>query len=159
MLPTSAPRARSAFIALGILTLAAPAARAADPKPGPPLTIHRAAGPIVIDGDPSDPGWQGVQPITQWFETNVGDNVEPQVKNVAYLTYDDRYFYAAFVFDDPHPKGVRAPLGDHDQVSSSTDYAGVIVDCRNDGKTAQMFLANPSGVQYDAISRDVSGEA
>jgi len=28
-------------------------------------------------------------------------------------------------------------------VPSSTDYAGVIVDSHNDGKTAQMFLANP----------------
>jgi hypothetical protein len=43
-------------------------------------------------------------------------------------------------------------------VSGSTDYGGVIVDSRNDGKTAQMFLANPSGVQYDAMSSDVSGE-
>lgn len=60
------------------------------------------------------------------------------MKNVAYLTYDDRYFYAGFVFDDPNPGGIRAPLGDHDHVPSTTDYAGVIVDSRNDGKTAQM---------------------
>ena len=38
---------------------------------------------------------------------------------------------------------------------STTDYAGVIVDSRNDGKTAQMFLANPRGVQYDAWTSDV----
>jgi len=32
------------------------------------------------------------------------------------------------------------------------------VDSRNDGKTDQMFLSNPRGVQYDALSSDVSGE-
>jgi hypothetical protein len=148
----------SACIALGVLVAFTAPVRAAVPSPGPPLTIRKAAGPIVIDGDVTDPGWQGIEPITHWYETNVGDNVEPQVKNVAYLTYDDHYFYAAFVFEDPNPKGIRAPLGDHDAVPSSTDYAGVIIDCHNDGKTAQMFLSNPAGVQYDAISSDVSGE-
>ncbi|HKQ56603.1 MAG TPA: DUF5916 domain-containing protein [Candidatus Eisenbacteria bacterium] len=133
-------------------------ALAADPKPGPPLTIKRAAGPIVADGDLSDAGWQGAEPITTWFETRVGDNVEPQVKNTAYLAYDDHYFYAGFVFDDPSPPTVRAPLGDHDALGGSTDYGGVIVDSRNDGKTAQMFLANARGLQYDALTSDVSGE-
>ena len=88
------------------------AARAADPKPGPPIAIHRVAGPIKLDGDLSDPGWKGCEPITQWFETRVGDNVEPQVKNVAYLAYDDHYLYAGFQFDDPNPKLIRAPIGE-----------------------------------------------
>jgi len=149
---------RFATLACGTLLLAPAAAYSADPKPGPQLTIQRAAGPITVDGDLSDPGWKGVTPITTWYETNVGDNVEPQVKNVAYLTYDDKYFYAAFDFQDPNPSGVRAPLGDHDAVNGSTDYAGVIVDSHNDGKTAQMFLANYRGVEYDAISSDATGE-
>jgi hypothetical protein len=140
------------------VALLAPAARAADPAPGPPLTIRRAPGAIAIDGDLDDAGWQGVEPITTWFETRVGDNVEPQVANAAFLAYDEHDFYAAFRFADPNPERIRAPLGDHDAVPSSTDYAGVILDSRNDGKTAQMFLANPRGVQYDAISSDVSGE-
>src|SRR5262249_9633355 len=145
-------------IATIILLLAHASSWAANPQPGPPLTIHRAAGPIVADGDLSDPGWQGVEPCTTWFETRVGDNVEPQVKNRAYLAYDDNFFYAGFVFDDPTPSAIRAPLGDHDALGGSTDYAGVIVDSRNDGKTAQMFLANASGLQYDALTSDVSGE-
>lgn len=134
------------------------AARAADPKPGPPLSIRRAPGAITIDGDLSDPGWVGADSVTTWFETRVGDNVEPQVRNRAYLAYDEKFLYAAFVFDDPNPSGIRAPLGDHDAVSSTTDYGGVIVDSRNDAKTARMFLANARGVQYDAISNDATGE-
>ena len=144
--------------AILLLLLAQTPAWAADPQPGPPLTIRRASGPIVADGDLSDAGWQGVEPVTTWFETRVGDNVEPQVKNTGYLTYDDQYFYAAFVFEDPAPRSIRAPLGDHDALSGSTDYAGVIVDSRNDGKTAQMFLANARGLQYDALTSDVTGE-
>jgi hypothetical protein len=154
----SGSRRLLAVSCLLVLAIFPAPARAADPQAGPPLTIHKAAGPITADGDLTDPGWQGVPSVTTWYETRVGDNVEPQVKNVAYLAYDDRYFYAGFEFEDPRPAAIRAPLGDHDNVPSTTDYAGVIVDSRNDGKTAQMFLANPRGVQYDAISSDVSGE-
>src|SRR5262245_5562643 len=131
---------------------------AATKVPKIPLTIQKASGEIVLDGDLADAGWQGLPPVTQWFETNVGDNVEPQVKNVAWLAYDESNFYAAFQFEDPNPPGIRSPLGDHDAVSSSTDYAGIIVDSRNDGKSAQMFLSNLRGVQYDALSNDATGE-
>src|SRR5262245_35358944 len=146
------------FMVVVWLALLASQARAATPQPGPPLTIGRAQGAITIDGDLADAGWQGVAGVTQWYETRVGDSVEPHLKNVAYLAYDDKYFYAGFRFEDPNPKSIRAPLGDHDALSGTTDYGGIIVDSRNDGKTAQMFLANASGLQYDAISSDVTGE-
>jgi hypothetical protein len=153
------PVAPRYLVGLLLAFMAIPASLwAADPQPGPPLTIQRAAGPITPDGDLSDAGWQGVAPVTTWFETRVGDNVEPQVKNEAFLAYDRDYFYAAFRFHDPAPGSIRAPLGDHDALSGATDYGGVIVDTRNDGKTAQMFLANPRGLQYDALTSDVSGE-
>lgn len=124
---------------------------------GPPVRISRAAGPITIDGDLSDEGWKGAARVDVWYETNPGDNLDPKVKNVAYLTYDDKFFYAGFEFSDPQPERIRAPLGDRDNVPSSTDYGGVIVDTRNDGRTGFMFLANPRGIQYDAISDDAGG--
>jgi hypothetical protein len=142
-----------------LLALCAPrSAGAAVPSPGPPITIRKATGTITIDGDLSDAGWQGADTVRTWFETRVGDNVEPQVRNVGFLTYDDKFLYAGFVFDDPDPKSIRAPLGDHDAISGSLDYGGVIIDSRNDGKSAQMFLADPRGLQYDALTNDVSGE-
>lgn len=126
--------------------------RAAEPAQGSErFEIHRAARPITIDGDLGDPGWQGAYRVDKWYETNPGDNVEPKVKSVAYLTYDDKYFYAAFELSDPHPEKIKAPFGDHDNVPGYTDYAGVILDTRNEGRTAILFLANPHGIQYDAV--------
>ena len=145
----------TAAIATGAL---AAQAGLAQTQPAEPLRIERIGAPITIDGDLSDAAWQGVQEITTWYETRPGDNTEPKVKNVAWLAYDDQFFYAAFKFQDPNPKAIKAPYGDHDFVPSYTDYGGIIVDPKNDGKTAQMFLANPRGIQYDAISSDASGE-
>ena len=131
----------------------APSARAADP----PIEIRRASGEIHVDGDLSDPAWKTAVRIDTWYETNPGDNLPPKVKNTAWLTYDDRFFYAAFVFEDPHPERIRAPLGDRDNVPGSTDYGGVILDTRNDGRTGILLLTNPHGIQYDAVTDDTTG--
>jgi hypothetical protein len=119
-----------------------------------PLTLSRAAGPIAVDGSLADAGWRGAAQVDTWFETNPGDNVPPKVRNVGYLTYDDKFFYAGFEFEDPEPRKIKAPLGDRDNVPGDTDYGGIILDARNDGKTAMMFLANANGIQYDAMADD-----
>ncbi len=156
---TLSPASRVLWLTILALTVGSSStALAAAPMPGPALGITRLTAPIAIDGDLSDAGWKGVAPITQWFETNPGDNVEPRVKNLAWLAYDEHYLYAGFQFEDPHPELIRAPIGDHDNTPSSTDYAGLLIDSRGDGKSARMFLANPSGVEYDAITNDATGE-
>jgi hypothetical protein len=159
------PRRLWPFIALNALVWAAPArlpadqgAPAAAAAPPSTLSVRRTAGAISIDGSLDDAGWQGVEPVQTWYETNPGDNVPPKVRNQGYLAYDDKFFYAAFEFEDPHPGAIRAPLGDRDNVPSYTDYGGVILDTRNTGKTAILFLANARGVQYDAVTDDSSGE-
>jgi hypothetical protein len=146
--------------ALASLAVAA-AVSAADPSPSPPpppeLHIARTQGAITIDANLDDAGWKGVPPVETWFETNPGDNVPPSVKNVGYVTYDERYFYAAFDFQDPDPRQMRAPLVDRDSFGGDTDYAGVILDTRHDGKTGVEFLVNPRGVQFDGVLDDVNG--
>jgi hypothetical protein len=149
-------RARGTLTTAAFVLGCAGAAGAQDPPPT--LTIQRAAGAIAIDGELSDPGWQGIAAVEKWYETNPGDNVPPAVRNAGYLAYDEEFFYAAFRFQDPTPKRIRAPLGDRDNVPSYTDYAGVILDTRNTGKTAILFLANAHGIQYDAVTDDATGE-
>jgi hypothetical protein len=140
---------------LGIaLTAVALSARAA----GPPIRITRAASNITVDGDLSEAAWKSAAKLEQWWETNPGDNIEPKAKSVGYLTFDDRFLYAGFEFEDPEPHKIRAPYNDHDRIGGNTDdYAGIILDTRNDGKTAILFLVNPRNIQYDAVSDDTTG--
>src|SRR5690242_2566317 len=60
---------------------------------GETLHIARAAGPIKIDGNLSDEGWQGVTPVTTWYEANPGDNTPPKVRNVGRVAYDEHFLY------------------------------------------------------------------
>ena len=113
---------------------------------GDHLAIKRAAGHITIDGDLSDEGWHGATRIEKRYETQPGDNTEPPVKNVGYLTFDDRFFYAGFVFDDPNVSAMRAPYADRDNLGDGyADYGGVIIDSRNSGRTGTLFLVDRRG--------------
>jgi hypothetical protein len=124
---------------------------------GAEIRVARAAGPITVDGDLSDPGWRGAARVDTWFEIRPGDNVPPKVETFGYLTYDDRYLYAGFDFRDPDPSRIRAPYSDRDDISESIDYGGIILDTRNDARTAILFLATPRGIQYDAVQDDAVG--
>ena len=140
---------------LAALAVALPLSAADDP----PLTITKTTAPITIDGDLSDPGWKNALRFDTWYETNPGDNTEPKVKTVGWITYDDHFFYVAIESFDPNPSLIRAQLGDHDAISgNSDDFGGVIIDSRNDSKTALEFFVNAAGTQYDASQDDSSGE-
>ena len=125
---------------------------------GETYAITRAKGPITIDGNLSDEGWRDAVRIERWYEVNPGDNTEPPVKSVGFLTYDDKFFYAGFEFDDPNPKSIIAPLGDHDYLTGSFDWGGIFLDTRNEGHTAYEFFVTASNVQFDAVTDDSSGE-
>jgi hypothetical protein len=126
---------------------------------GDTIKITKATGHITIDGDLSDEAWQHATRIDKWYETQPGDNTEPKVKNVGYLTYDDRFLYAAFEFEDPNPSAMRAPFADRDNIGNGfDDYGGIVLDARATGSTAVFFVVTPRNVQYDSITDDSSGE-
>ncbi len=144
-------------IAAGICFLGLLTGAAVGQPAEPPIEIRRAAGPITVDGDLGDPGWSGASSFDSFVETKPGDNVTPAVNTIAYLAYDDHFLYVGFDCRDPRPAAIRDPYADRDAVSSDTDYAGIILDTRHDRRTAIEFLANPRGVQYDAVQDDASG--
>ena len=149
----------SSTIALALFCAAPGSVFAQSALSGDHIAITRAAGKITIDGDLSDEGWQHATRIDKWYEVDPGDNTEPKVKNVGYLTYDEHFFYAGFEFDDPNVSSMRAPFSDRDNLGDGfSDYGGLILDSRNSGRTATFFVVTPRNVQYDAVTDDSSGE-
>ncbi len=150
---------RAAVLILLMLGSPAVPAVAQTTLAGEPIAMTRSAGKITIDGDLDDEGWRNATRVDKWYETQPGDNTEPKVKNVGYLTYDDRFFYAAFEFEDPDPSSIKAPFADRDNIGNGyNDYGGVILDSRNSGRTATLFVVSPRNVQYDSVLDDASGE-
>jgi hypothetical protein len=138
-----------------LAALFASAALATPPTPGP-ITLHAAAGPIVIDGDLSDAGWQGAAMTDVFFETSPGDNIPAKVKTVAYLTYDERNFYIGIHAYDPNPKAIRAPYVERDNVIGTDDNLAIFLDTRNDKRSALELRVNPRGIQGDGVYNDAN---
>src|SRR3954447_22388239 len=127
---------------------------------GETLNISRTTGSITIDGELSDEGWKGAVPVTTWYEVNPGDNTPPKVRNVGRIAYDDRFLYAAFEFDDPNPRAIRAPYSDRDDSGGGFyDFGGMFVDAGDSGRTATLFAVTPRNIQQDSVIDDASGEA
>jgi hypothetical protein len=126
------------------------------PQP-PPIHIHRAEGPITVDGRLDDEGWKTAAKIDTFYETSPGDNNAPAVKTTAWLSFDDRYFYIGVRCDDPHPEKIRAPYVERDAVIGTDDNIAILLDTRNDKRTAMEFRVNPRGIQGDAVYNDANG--
>ena len=149
---------RRALLLFILLVLAGATSAGAQTSPrGETYHITRATGPIVIDGMLNDEAWQQALRIDRWYETSPGDNIEPPVKNVGYLTYDDHYFYAGFDFEDPNPRAILAPFGDHDTIQNNADFGGLFLDPRNDAHTAYEFQVTAHNIQFDAVMDDNGG--
>ncbi len=139
--------------AAGASQAAAPAA----PPRTPPADIHRAAGPIDVDGNLGDPGWQGALMFDQFYEGQPGDNIPAKIKTTVWLTYDDKYFYIAVKADDPNPERIRAPYVDRDLVLGTDDNIAVFLDTRNDRRSALELRVSPRGIQADGSYNDANG--
>ncbi|MEA2603420.1 MAG: hypothetical protein QOF89_4412 [Acidobacteriota bacterium] len=127
------------------------------PPVGPPLTVPRSAGRIVVDGKLDEAAWQQAAVLDTFYETYPADNTEPKAKTVVYLTYDEHDFYVGIHAFDPEPGKIRAPFVERDKVDSTDDNVAVLLDTRNDRRSAVELRVNPRGNQGDAIYNDGSG--
>ncbi|UCC43005.1 MAG: carbohydrate binding family 9 domain-containing protein, partial [Candidatus Zixiibacteriota bacterium] len=115
----------------------------------PTMSTVRTSGPIKIDGDLSDPGWQGVGQVTNFVERFPGENTRPEVETKALITYNDEYLYVGFIcYDDPSQ--IRATMCQRDQFNGD-DAVRFMVDTYGEASIGYEFLVNPYGVQKDRL--------
>ena len=136
-----------------IFTLLFTTIAAAQPAP---IQVTRTTAPIALDGKLDDAAWQSAAKIDRFYETSPGDNNPPIVNTIAYVTYDDRYFYIGVRADDPEPAKIRAPFVDRDGVIGTDDNIAIFLDTRNDKRSAIELRVNPRGIQADGIFNDAN---
>ncbi len=143
---------------LALLTLlgGGAAAVAADaPLFRPEMAVSRAAGDIRVDGLLTDAGWRAAARTDRFVERSPGENIAPQARTEAYLTYDDDNLYVGFICAD-RPADLRATMCQRDQYEAD-DAAGVQIDTFGDATWAYEFYVNPYGIQRDVMWTSVHG--
>ena len=84
-----------------------------------------------------------------------GDGTPPSESTSAYLSYDEKNLYVAFLCHDAAGQ-VRAHLSKRED-SDQDDGVGVLLDTFHDYHRAYQFFSNPLGVQSDAIYTEGQG--
>ncbi len=113
------------------------------------VSLPRFESPIAVDGDLSEPQWQGAARLTGFSQFNPSDGVPALDSTVAYVWYGpDAIYFGARAYA---PAGtVRGTLADRDRIQND-DHIQFILDTFNDRRQAFVFAVNPLGVQSDGI--------
>ncbi|MCK5125234.1 MAG: carbohydrate binding family 9 domain-containing protein [candidate division Zixibacteria bacterium] len=146
------------LIAVAIGALSLTSAICADdsfsPVYNPTMKTMPASSKISIDGKLDDAGWKNVEKISQFVERDPGDQIKPEVRTEAFITYDDNYIYVGFIcYDDPGQ--IRATMCQRDRFFDDDEVA-VSLDTYSDASRAYMFHVNPYGVQKDGLWTSIS---
>lgn len=135
------------------------------PAPKPPiepptLTIPRLAHPPTLEDFLSmrpqgDAAMQMVK-VTGFAQRNPHDGEPVSEPTEAYLGYDQKNLYAAFIcFDDPGK--IRGRMSRREDIYDD-DNVEIILDTFRDRRRAYAFQTTPLGVQWDAIYTEASRE-
>jgi hypothetical protein len=114
--------------------------------------VHRA--PLLQDFLEKHPR-EAELTVTDFRQNTPGDGTPATESTTAYLSYDDKNFYAVFVCHE-EAGAVRAHLSKR-EATEQDDGVGVLLDTYRDFHRAYFFYSNPLGVQTDAIYTEGQG--
>ena len=122
----------------------------------PSITIPRVArAPKLADflnGTPRE----AETTVTDFRQFDPEDGTPVSKPTTAYLSYDDKHLYAAFVAKDD-PKLIRARVAKRKQILTD-DRITINIDTFHDHRHAYWFDVNPYAIQLDGITTDGYGD-
>lgn len=118
------------------------------PNRKPVVNVPRfMEGTITIDGKLDEPMWKLAASASNFCEIRPGENTNPPVSTEAYIGYDDKYLYMAFIAND-NPADIRVSLQERDRIFRD-DFIGIILDTYQSSAWAYELFVNPIGIQGD----------
>ncbi len=115
--------------------------------------VAKAPHPMPLDPSLSDPAWQAGKVPTQGQWENVTTRSAAPHATTAYILYDDRNIYVAFVAEQAGTP-IVATQTTNDVGFGTDDFVGVGLDTSGAGSQAYFFEATPRGVRYEQASEN-----
>lgn len=126
------------------------------PEKAAPVRLKRFDKPPVIDGILDEEVWQKATVLSDFYQTNPGDNTAPSYPTKVMIGYDSANLYIGFHATDD-PSRVRATVAKRDNVLATDDTVRILFDTYNDKRRAYVLVFNPFGVQQDGILIEGTG--
>ncbi|MFN0149354.1 MAG: DUF5916 domain-containing protein [bacterium] len=95
----------------------------------------------------------GVLALREFVQREPGDGVPVSQPTAAWIAHDGSTLHVVFVCRDADPAAVRAHLARREAIATD-DQVGILLDTFLDRRRAYLFLANPRGIQSDALLTD-----
>jgi hypothetical protein len=118
------------------------------------FAVARAPHRLALDPALSDPAWNAGRVPDNGGWQNVTTRGPAPEKTTAYLLYDDRFLYVAFVAEQRGDPIVGTQTTD-DVGFGSDDFVAVGADPSGNGSQAYFFETTPRGIRYEQASENV----
>ena len=115
------------------------------------LHIHKASGPVVIDGWLHEPAWQAADRAGDFFMVLPMDTSRAQVRTEVRMTYDDRYLYLAAECYNGRPGPDMVESLRRDFAFLKNDNFIFFMDTFEDQTNGFTFGTNAAGGQWDGL--------
>lgn len=99
-----------------------------------------------IDGDLSDPCWQGSEPLTPFVELGTGRIAEPST--VAKIVANSSHLFVAFFCNEPSPESMRLKTPESGEPAYMDDCVEVYLDPNHAHDGFWQFVATPKGNRW-----------
>ena len=117
-----------------------------------PLRIPRVSRPPKLSDFLNGTAREAELVISDFRQYTPGDGAPVTQPTRAYLSYDEKNLYVAFIFEDD-PDLIRARLAKREQIMSD-DRISICIDTFNDHRHMYWFDVNPYGIQADGNVTD-----
>lgn len=120
----------------------------------PNITIRKATGSIVLDGDLSDAGWLNTDVATNFQQFFPYDTSLANAQTEVRIAYDDQFIYVGAKMFNLGPRKYVTPSLRRDYRGEANDGISIVLDTFKDRTNAFIFGINPFGVQREGLVSD-----
>ena len=122
----------------------------------PAITIPRVSRPPKLGDFLNGAPREAELKVTDFRQMDPGDGDPVSQPTTAFLSYDDKNLYVAFIAKDD-PKLIRARVAKRKQILTD-DRVTINIDTFHDHRHAYWFDVNPYAIQFDGITTDGYGD-
>ncbi len=115
------------------------------------LTIKRAAGQILLDGEMAEPDWGAADVADKFMQYFPYDTALAIAPTKVRMTYNDEFLYVFAKMLNNEPRKYVTPSLRRDFRGEANDGISIVLDTYQDKTNAFLFGVNPFGVQREGL--------
>jgi uncharacterized protein DUF5916 len=114
------------------------------------IQVHRAMGPLRLDGAPDEAAWQAADSITEFTQQEPDEGRPATERTVVRLLATDGGLYVALWAFDSQPAAIRRTQLRRDAEFSADDRFSILLDPLHDQRSGLLFTVNANAALEDA---------